>query len=128
MVRKQLHLRGAGLAWALGLVQGLISLGVALIVLVSVGSVAATAAVYGGLIAIIPTAFFALRVFLRRPDASPRDVVRGVYRGEFGKFVLTVLMFIGGVVWFGDQFLFVLCGYISCIAAYPVVMATARID
>lgn len=128
MVRKQFHLRGARLAWAVGLIQGLISLGIALIVTLLVDVGAALAALYGGLVAIIPTAFFALRVYLRRPDASARELVGGVYRGEAGKFVLTVLMFVGGVIWFGDRFLYVLCGYIGCIAAYPVVMATARID
>ncbi len=128
MVKKQIHLRGARLAWAICSIQGLISLGVALIVMVLVDGRSAFAAFYGGLVAIVPTAFFALRIYMRRPDATPRDLVGGVYRGEFGKFVLTVLMFIGGVSWFGNQFLFVLCGYAACIVAYPVVMATARID
>ena len=128
MVRKRIHLRGARLAWAVLSIQGLISLGIALIVMGVFGRTAALASIYGGLVAIIPTAFFALRVYLRRPDASPRDFVGGIYRGEFGKFVLTALMFVGGVIWFGNQFLFVLCGYVACIVAYPVVMATARID
>lgn len=124
----RVHLRGVKLAWAVCAVQGLISLTASVIVVFFAEPRAAKAALYGGLVAIVPTAYFALRVYLRRPGKEPRDVVGSFYRGEIGKFALTALLFFGGVKMFGDHFLPLLCTYVACLAAYPVVMLVARID
>jgi ATP synthase protein I len=47
----------------------------------------------GGLIAIVPQAYFALRVFSRRGARSARHIARASYAGEIGKFVLAVAGF-----------------------------------
>lgn len=126
--RKWLHLRGVKLAWAVCLTQLLITLIAALIVGIFAGAAAVKASVYGGFIAIVPTAYFAVRVYLRRNGNEPKDVVGSFYRGEIGKFALTALMFFFGVKMFGAQFLPLLATYMVCLVAYPAVMVAARID
>lgn len=123
-----MHLRGVKLAWAVCLAQAAISLIAASIVVLIVGPSALYAALYGGFTAIVPTAYFALRVYLRRPSNAPRDVVGSFYRGEIGKFALTALLFVGGVKLHAEHFLPLLCTYMACLIAYPAVMLAARID
>lgn len=89
---------------------------------------AAKAAAYGALIAVVPTFYFALRVYARKGNDEPRAIVGSFYRGEIGKMALTALMFFFGVVGFGDQFLALLCAYVACLAAYPMVWLLTRID
>ncbi len=127
-MKSRIHLRGVKLAWAVCAIQGLISLSAALIVMFYVDAQAAKAALYGGCVAILPTLYLALRVYFRGEDRRPEDVPGSFYRGEAGKFVLTALMFLFGVQFFGEHFLPLLCTYMACIAAFPVVMLTARID
>jgi ATP synthase protein I len=47
----------------------------------------------GGLIFVIPYAFFVVRVFRFRGAGVAQNVAQGFYRGEAGKFVLTVMLF-----------------------------------
>ncbi len=47
----------------------------------------------GGLIAIVPQAWFANRAFRRRGAASARAIARSSYAGEIGKFLLSVAGF-----------------------------------
>jgi ATP synthase protein I len=47
----------------------------------------------GGLIAILPQAYFAARVFRRTGAQSARAIARASYSGEIGKFVLTAAGF-----------------------------------
>lgn len=124
----RVHLRGVRLAWAVCAAQAIISLMAALAVVFFAEPGAAMAALYGGFVAIVPTAYFALRIYLRRPGNEPSDVVGSFYRGEMGKFALTALMFFFGVARFGDHFLPLLCTYVACLAAYPAVLLVARID
>lgn len=126
--KKWLHLRGVKLAWAVCLTQLLITLMAALIVGFLAGVAAVPASLYGGLVAIVPTAYFGLRVYLRRNSNEPKDVLGSFYRGEIGKFALTALMFFFGVKMFGTQFLPLLTTYVACLIAYPAVLLAARID
>lgn len=130
--RKWLHLRGVKLAWAVCLTQLLVTLASAAItawVAEATNMKAATkAAMFGGLIAIVPTAYMGLRVYLRRNGDEPKDVLGSFYRGEMGKFALTAVMFFIGVKVFGTQFLPLLVTYMACLVAYPAVLVVARID
>ncbi|MGQ0697187.1 MAG: ATP synthase subunit I [Panacagrimonas sp.] len=126
--KKWLHLRGVKLAWAVCLTQLLITLIAASIVGLLAEMAAVKASLYGGLIAIVPTAYMGLRVYLRRNSDEPKDVLGSFYRGEIGKFALTALMFFFGVKMFGTQFLPLLATYMVCLIAYPAVMVAARID
>jgi ATP synthase protein I len=47
----------------------------------------------GGLIAILPQAYFATRVFRRAGAQSARSIARASYAGEIGKFALTAAGF-----------------------------------
>lgn len=58
-----------------------------------VDPVAAKSVLAGAAIAILPAAFMAWAVFRFREKVAPRDYTRAVYRGELGKFLLTVVAF-----------------------------------
>lgn len=124
----RVHLRGVRLAWAVACAQGLIGLIAASIAATLSGLDAAKAAAYGACVAIVPTAYFALRVYAGQGHREPREIAGAFYRGEIGKMALTALMFFFGVVGFGGQFLALLCGYVACLLAYPAVWLVARID
>lgn len=55
----------------------------------------------GAAIAILPGALVAWRVFRFRKGVAPRDYARAVYRGELGKFLLTMVLF--ALVFTGPQ-------------------------
>ncbi len=55
--------------------------------------VAALSALAGGLIAILPQAFFAARLFRHRGARSAQQVARSGYAGEVGKFALSAAGF-----------------------------------
>lgn len=55
--------------------------------------VSAYSALLGGLTAVLPNAFLALRMSLPRRDAGAAGLLRATYIGELGKVMLTVLMF-----------------------------------
>ncbi len=57
------------------------------------GSVPAYSALLGGLVAVLPNAFLALRLSLPRRDPGAAGLLRAAYIGELGKVVLTVLLF-----------------------------------
>lgn len=57
------------------------------------GPVSAYSALLGGLIAVLPNAFLALRLSLPRRDPGAAALLRAAYIGELGKVMLTVLLF-----------------------------------
>lgn len=91
------------------------------------GKSAAMGAAYGGLTALVPTIYFALRVFARRAADSPQLVVGAFFQAEIGKFALTAVMFAFGAMLLGKQFLALLATYVACLAAYWVVMASTAL-
>lgn len=88
----------------------------------------AVAAAYGGLVALIPTAYFGFRVFAQGAARTPADMMGAVYRGEIGKFALTTLLFGLGVVLFAKQFLPLIVTYAACLLAYWLVLAWMGLD
>ena len=122
------QLRGAAIARAVCLVQ----LGM-LVIAASVtgaiwGRTQAIAALYGGLVALIPTAYFAYRVFARRKTQDPGQMLGAFYLGEFGKLGLTAVMFWLGVALFAKQFLALMVTYAACLLAYWLVLAWLGFD
>lgn len=115
--------RGFALALKVLGVQGVIAACAALLSLGLAGSDAAYACLFGGLVAIAPTLYFARRVFSRKPEESPAEVVGSVFRGEIGKIALTGVLFFFGVQLFAPQFLFLLMTFMACQFAYWVVAA-----
>ena len=57
------------------------------------GRISSFSALLGGLICLLPNAYLALRLTLPRSDRGASGLVRAAYIGEFGKIVLTVLLF-----------------------------------
>jgi ATP synthase protein I len=62
-------------------------------VLCSVDVHRALSVLLGAAIAIVPAAVMARAVFRFRDRIAPRDYARAVYRGELGKFLLTIMLF-----------------------------------
>lgn len=58
-----------------------------------VGSHAALSALAGAGIAVLGQAYFVLRAFSHAGATSAQQIVKGFYRGEAGKFMLTALLF-----------------------------------
>lgn len=115
------------MAIAVCLTQVVIAMLAAALAAMRWGKPEALAALFGGAVAVIPTAYFALRVFVRRGEETPADIVGAVFRGEIGKFALTAVMFWIGVMMFAKQFLVLLATYAACLLAYWVVLARASL-
>jgi ATP synthase protein I len=64
------------------------------IVLFAVGKEAALAALIGGWIAVLANLYFAVQAFRFSGARASREMVRAFYRGEAGKFVIVMLLFI----------------------------------
>ena len=79
----------------------------------------ARSAWYGAAIAVLPAAVMAWAVFRFRRGISPRDYTRAVYRGELGKFLLTVVLF---------ALVFVEAQPVSAGALFPVFLAALVIQ
>ena len=122
------QLRGAAIARAVCLVQ----LGMLVIAASVAGAIwgrpQAIAALYGGLVALIPTAYFAYRVFARRKTQDPGQMLGAFYLGEFGKLGLTAVLFWLGVALFAKQFLALMVTYAACLLAYWLVLAWLGFD
>lgn len=116
-------LSGADVARRVCLSQVAIAIGAAALLAVWWGRAQALPALYGGAIALLPTLYFARRVFAQREGAAPEDVVGAMFRGEMGKFALTAVMFALGVKFFAAQFPALLIAYTACLMAYWLVMA-----
>lgn len=74
------------------LAQAGISVGLAIMLWWWHGSVAATSALLGGMVAVIPNGFLAARLLAPRVRDA-RGLLRSAWIGEFGKVVLTALLF-----------------------------------
>ncbi len=74
--------------------QALVSTIIPVIVLLTAGERAALAALAGGWIATLANLYFAVQAFRFSGARSSREMVRAIYRGEAGKFVIVMLLFI----------------------------------
>jgi ATP synthase protein I len=62
-------------------------------ILIPLDKVTAYSIFIGGMISVLPNAYFAHQVFRYVGAAFAREVARSFYRGESGKFVLTLALF-----------------------------------
>lgn len=74
--------------------QAVVSCVVPALVLLAVGKEAALAALAGGWTAVLANLYFAVQAFRFSGARASRDMVRAFYRGEAGKFVIVMLLFI----------------------------------
>ena len=124
----RVHLRGMSLAWALCGAQAITAVIAASLVWGIWGYKSGAAALYGGAVVIVPSAYFAFRVYSRSRGANAGQVLGAFYRAEAGKLVLTALLFIGGARMFGQHFAPLMFTVIACLVMNWVLLAVARID
>lgn len=74
----------------------------ALVAGVWAGQGAAIAATTGAVIVLVGQIFFVTRVFRHAGATSARHIVKEFFRGEAGKFLLTVLLFAAVLIRFND--------------------------
>lgn len=90
------------------------------------GPDAALAALFGGLVVIVPTAWFALAVLVRGAVVMPHKLLGVVYRAEVAKLILMALGFMLGALWFGDRFAALIITSAVCMAVNWMMLAVGR--
>lgn len=72
----------------------------ATIAILFLGVMAAISALLGGLVSIVPNAYFARKLFQYQGARAARQIVNGFYKGEAMKLLLTVTLFAVVFKWF----------------------------
>ena len=112
------------LAKAVGLIQLGTSACMAVVAGFGWGVPYAIAAMYGGLCAALPMGYFAFQL-ARGSRSSPDEIAGASFRGEIGKFGMTIVLLWLGVMVFTAQFMALLATYAACLMAYWIHAATA---
>jgi len=100
------------------LVQAIVCLLVTLLFFLSKGLIAGYSALLGGMIALLPNAFFAYKAFRYFGARSARDIVQSIWSGAMGKWILTAVLF--ALVFVGIRQLDIAAlfvGYLLAVAA-----------
>ena len=92
------------------------------------GGAAAAAARFGGMVAILPALYFAVRIGLRRDSTQAKEILGVFYRAELGKLLLTALLFFIGALLFGKHFAPLMLTCVACLAMNWVMLAVAKVD
>jgi F0F1-type ATP synthase assembly protein I len=126
-----LRVRGGSTAWALVGGQALTAALAGLVAWIGWGPAAALAAGFGGLVVILPTLYFAAKVYLgtrgtAAADVKAAEVLGTFYRAETAKLVLTALLFWIGAKWFGQHFAPLILTSIACLAVNWVMVAVTK--
>lgn len=90
------------------------------------GRGAALAALFGGLVVLLPSLYFAFRMRLRLGSTDAKQALGELYRAELGKLLLTALMFVIGALFFGQHYAALMLTCVACLAMNWVVLAFAR--
>jgi F0F1-type ATP synthase assembly protein I len=90
------------------------------------GPRAAAAALFGGAVVALPTAWFALKVLARPASADGRGTLGVFYRAEAVKLILMAFGFWLGTRWFGSTFLPLLLTSMACLAVNWIMLAAAK--
>ncbi len=124
--RSEVRLRGRSPVWALLGAQVATAGVAALLAWIVRGPPDAKAAMFGGVVAVAPTAWFAARTQARAGRSGPADMLGATYRAEVGKLLLTAALFWLGVVLFGDHFAPLLLTCIACLSMNWLMLAITR--
>ena len=122
----QLRVRSGSTAWALVGGQALTAAIAGLVVWIGWGAAAALAALFGGFVVILPTLYFAAKVYLGAGGTTAAEVLGTFYRAETAKLVLTALLFWIGAKWFGQHFAALILTTIACLAVNWVMVAVTK--
>lgn len=80
---------------------------------------AALAALSGAATAVLPALYLRWRMMQAiRLAGQPRELVGTVYRGQFGKFAMTVVLFALTMARFPTEFIAVMSSFVACLLAY----------
>ena len=110
-------------------IELIISVVVALLLLLYAGAGTAGSALMGGLIYILPNAYFTRCAFRGNELESPHLIVRWFYMGEAGKFILTAVMFTLCFVWAGYLHVMVLfMMYIFMVMVNLIGLSLCRVN
>ena len=126
--RHQARLRGRSLAWALLGAQIAAAVVATFVVWGVRGRAAAIAALFGGVVAVAPTAWFAITVYPRADRFKPAQILGAIYRAELGKLILTASLFWVGALLFGNHFAPLMITCMACLSMNWVMLAVAKID
>ncbi|KTD34475.1 ATP synthase protein I [Legionella moravica] len=96
-MNKQLNKRGIMRLW---LVQLGITLVIAVLCAIVFNIKAAGSAVLGGLVCIIPNAYFASKLFKHQGARAAKQIVNSFYKGEAVKIILSMFLFTAVFVFF----------------------------
>jgi ATP synthase protein I len=124
----RLRLRGGSLAWGLCGAQAVTATVATVVVWMVWGHQAAFAALFGGVVAIVPTLYFAAKIYLRAGGATAAEVLGAFYRAEVGKLILTALLFVIGAKMFGQHFAPLIITCLACLAMNWVMVWLSRAD
>lgn len=124
----EVQFRDVSFAWLLCALQTLTTALAALVLWTISGSAAAIAALFGGLIVIVPALYFAARVGLSRNTVQAREILGTFYQAELGKLLLTALLFFIGTLLFGKHFAPLMLTCVACLAMNWIMLAVARTD
>lgn len=96
-MNKQLSKRGIVRLW---LVQLGVTLVFAMLVAIAYGANAALSALLGGMICIVPNAYFALKLFKYQGARSAKQIVNSFYKGEALKIIISIFLFTAVFIFF----------------------------
>ena len=117
---------GGSPVWALLGAQVATAAAAAIVAWAARGRSAAMAAAFGGLVAVAPTAWFAVKTHPRPGRFKPAEILGATYRAEVGKLLLTASLFWIGAVLFGAEFAPLMLTCIACLAMNWLMLAVGR--
>lgn len=122
------NLRGVSPAWALCTAQAMTTALAVTVVWAWLGRPAAMAALFGGMVAVVPALYFAARVGVRRKSAEAKEILGAFYQAELVKLLLTAFLFLIGALLFGKHFAPLMLTCMACLAMNWVILAVVKID
>jgi len=123
-----MDLRGVSPAWALCVAQAMITALAATVTWLLLGRSASLAALYGGMVAIVPTLYFAVRVGNRRKTSQAKEILGAFYEAELVKLLLTAFLFLIGALLFGKHFAPLMLTCVACLAMNWLMLAVAKFE
>jgi ATP synthase protein I len=123
-----MDLRGVSPAWALCMAQTMTTALAATVTWLLLGRSASLAALYGGIVAIAPTLYFAVRVGTRHKTSQAKEILGAFYQAELVKLLLTAFLFLIGALLFGKHFAPLMLTCVACLAMNWLMLAVVKFE
>ena len=121
-------LRGVSPGWALCMAQTATTVLAVIVTWVLLGRSASVAALFGGMVAIVPALYFAVRVGMRREATQAKEILGTFYQAELVKLLLTAFLFLIGALLFGKHFAPLMLTCVACLAMNWVMLAVVKFE